>query len=92
MGVVLCSRPRFPLAFWSGSWAHAMQNGLLYLVRAHAWVSGSVPNQAYARGNQLMFLSHIEVSVPPFPPPQLPLPKKKPLSSLTEFFHTKLET
>ena len=27
---VLCVGPRFPLAFPSGSWAHAMQNSLLY--------------------------------------------------------------
>ena len=29
---VLCAGPRFPLAFPSGSWAHAMKNGLLYLL------------------------------------------------------------
>ena len=28
---VLCAGPCFPLAFLSGSWAHATQNSLLYL-------------------------------------------------------------
>ena len=30
---VLCARPRSPLAFPSGSWAHTTQNGLLYIER-----------------------------------------------------------
>ena len=37
-------------------------------VRARAEVSGSVPGRAPMRGNQLMFLSHIDVSLPLFFP------------------------
>ena len=40
-----------------------------FLVRAHAWVAGQVPCGGPARGNQLMFLSHIHVSLPLFLPP-----------------------
>ena len=36
-------------------------------VRAHAWVVGQVPSWGCARGNQLMFLSHM--SLPFFLPP-----------------------
>ena len=37
-------------------------------VRAHAWGAGQVPSWGHARGNQWMYLSHIDVSLPPFPP------------------------
>ena len=44
--------------------------GLLvrFPVRAHAWVVGQVPGWGHARGSQLMFLSHIEVSLPLYLP------------------------
>ena len=32
-------------------------------VRAHAWVVGRVPSWGHVRGNRLMFLSHINVSL-----------------------------
>ena len=42
-----------------------------FLVRAHALVAGQVPGWGHGRGNQLMYLSHINVSLslflPPFP-------------------------
>ena len=42
-----------------------------FLVRAHAWVAGQVPSWVCVRGNWLMYLSHINVSLPlflsPFP-------------------------
>ena len=38
-------------------------------VRAHAWVVGQVPHWKQARGNQLMFLSPSDVSLPFFLPP-----------------------
>ena len=37
-------------------------------VRAHAWVAGQVPGREHVRGHQLMFLSHIDVSLPLFLP------------------------
>ena len=45
--------------------------GLLvpFLVGARAWFAGSVSSPARARGNQLMFLSHIDASLPFFVPP-----------------------
>ena len=46
-------------------------------VRARAWVVGQVPAQGRVRGNQLMYLLYINVSLPPFLPPFLP-----PLTSL----------
>ena len=46
------------------------------LIRAHAWVAGQVPGWGHVRGNQLMFLSHINVSLPLFLPPSLPLSLK----------------
>ena len=39
-----------------------------FLVRAHAWVTGSVPGRVCMKGNQSMFLSHIDVSLPLFFP------------------------
>ena len=33
-------------------------------VRAHAWVAGQVPIWGRARGNQSMYFSHINVSLP----------------------------
>ena len=38
-------------------------------VWAHAWVAGWVPSWGHARGNQSIFLSHINVSLPLFLPP-----------------------
>ena len=38
-------------------------------VRAQAWVAGQVPSWECVRGNQLMYLSHINVSLPLFLPP-----------------------
>ena len=35
-------------------------------VRAHGWVMGQVPSWRRARGNKLMFLSHVDVSLPLF--------------------------
>ena len=40
-----------------------------FLVRAHAWVAGSSPQQECTRGNQLMFLSCINVTLALFLPP-----------------------
>ena len=42
-----------------------------FLVRAHVWIVGQVPSWGHAGGNQLMFLSHIIVSLPLFLPPFL---------------------
>ena len=39
-----------------------------FLIRTRAWVVGQVPGWGHARGNQSMFLLHINVSSPPFPP------------------------
>ena len=40
-----------------------------FLVRSYAWVVGSVPGVgAPTRGDRLMFLSHIDVSLPLFLP------------------------
>ena len=39
-----------------------------FVVRANAWVVGWVPGLGPASGNQLMFLSHIDVSLPLFFP------------------------
>ena len=36
---------------------------------AHAWVTGQVPIWGCARGNQSMYFSHIDISLPPFLPP-----------------------
>ena len=44
-------------------------------VRTHAWVAGQVPSWGCARGNQLMYLSHTDVSLPPSLPS--PLSKNK---------------
>ena len=38
-------------------------------VRAYAMVAGQVPSWGHVRGNYLMFLSHINVSLPLFLPP-----------------------
>ena len=43
-------------------------------VRAHAWVAGQVPGWGHVRGNQSMFLSHIDISLPLFLSPS-PLSK-----------------
>ena len=40
-------------------------------VRACAWVVVQVPSRGCARGNQLMYLSHIDVCLPLFLPPPL---------------------
>ena len=45
-------------------------------VRAHASVVSQVPSWGCARGNQSMFLSHIDVSLPFFLPP-FPLSRNK---------------
>ena len=46
-----------------------------FLVRALAWVVGSVP-RAHMRCNQSMFLTHINVSLHLFLSPSLPLSLK----------------
>ena len=35
-------------------------------VRAHAWVTGQVPSGGRAKGNQSVYLSHMDVSLPLF--------------------------
>ena len=42
---------------------------VLFPIGAHAWVAGQVPSWGCVRGNQLMFLSHTDVSLPLFLPP-----------------------
>ena len=37
-----------------------------FLVRARAWVAGSIPERVSSESNQLMFFSHISVSLPLF--------------------------
>ena len=54
-------------------WLSELSAGLLtkrllvrFVVRAHAWVAGPGPQLGHVRGNQSMFLSHTDVSLPPF--------------------------
>ena len=60
------------LVWLSGLSVGLRTEGLLvrFSVRAHAWVVGQVPSWGH-RGNQWMFLSHINVFLPffllPFP-------------------------
>ena len=35
-------------------------------VRTHAWVAGQVPNRGRVKDNLLLYLSHIDVSLPVF--------------------------
>ena len=51
----------------TGLW---MERSLVWFrVRAHAWLSGQVPSWGHVRGNQLMYLLHIDVFLPLFLPP-----------------------
>ena len=38
-------------------------------LRAHAWVVGQIPSWGHVIGNRMMYLSHIDVSLPLFLPP-----------------------
>ena len=61
-----------PSLVWLGGLSAGLQTEKLpvqFPVRAHAWVVGQVPRWGCARGNQLMFLSHIDFSLPLFLPP-----------------------
>ena len=72
-----------PWQAWLSCLEHRPQTkGLLVpcLVRAHTWISGSMPGRrspvwVCAGGNQSMFLSHIDVSVSPFLSPFFSLSK-----------------
>ena len=60
------------LVWFSGLSASLWTRRLLvrFPVRAHAWVVGQVPSWGRVRGNQLMYLSHIDVFLtllPSFP-------------------------
>ena len=54
---------------WLGVILQTERSWVWFLVRAHAWVAGSVPVWVCAKGNWLMFLSHISISLPLFRPP-----------------------
>ena len=54
---------------WLGVILQSERSPVQFLVGAHAWVAGLVPSWGHVRGNGLMFLSHINVSLPPFLPP-----------------------
>ena len=47
---------------WSGVIPQRERSLVRLLVRAHAWAAGLDPGWGHVRGNQLMFLSHINVS------------------------------
>ena len=51
---------------WLGVILQSERSPVQFLVGAHAWVAGLVPSWGHVRGNGLMFLSHINVSLPPF--------------------------
>ena len=54
------------LVWFSGSSAGLQSKGLLirFLVRAHAWVAGQVPNWGHARGNHTLMLLSLSLSYP----------------------------
>ena len=54
---------------WSGAVPQNERLQVLFLIGAHAWFLGSVLVGVCVRGNQLMFLSHTDVSLSPFLPP-----------------------
>ena len=54
------------VAQWTEHWPANWKVASWFPVRAHAWVVSQVPRWGWARGNQSMFLSYIDVSPPPF--------------------------
>ena len=61
-----------PWLVWLGRLITGLQTRRLQVrfpVRARAWVVGQVLSWGYARGNQLISLLHINVSLPLFLPP-----------------------
>ena len=61
-----------PWLVWLSGLSAGLQNRrslVQFQVRAHTWVAGLVPSWGRARGNQLIHLSHIDVSLPLFLPP-----------------------
>ena len=51
------------------------RSSVQFAVGAHSWVAGQVPHRGRVRGNQSMFLLHINISLPLSLPS--PLSKKK---------------
>ena len=64
------------MAQWAGMVLQTKRSLVRFLARAQAWVVGSVPGWGCARGSPLMFLSHVDVSLPLFLSPCLPLSLK----------------
>ena len=61
-----------PWLMWPSTLSAGLQTKrslVKFPVRAHAWVLGQVPRWGDVRGNQSMYLLHIDVSLPLFLPP-----------------------
>ena len=63
-----------PWLVWLSGWSTSLRTKrslVRFLARAHACVVGQVPSWGHVGGNQSMYLSHIDVSLPlfllPFP-------------------------
>ena len=54
------------VAQWIGHHLQSQRSLVRYLVRASAWVADQVLSQGRMRGNLLIFLWHINVSLPLF--------------------------
>ena len=53
------------VAQWIKCQLQSERSPVPFTVRAHAWVVGQVPTRGHSRGNHtLMFLWHIDVSLP----------------------------
>ena len=55
-----------PWVVWLNGLSTSLQTKMSqvrFLVRAHAWAAGQVPIWGCVRGSQLMYLSHIDVSL-----------------------------
>ena len=64
--------PIEPWRVWLSGLSVNLQTKMLWVgfpARAQAWVAGQVPSGGCVRGNRLMDLLHIDVSVPLFFPP-----------------------
>ena len=83
----LSNRKKHPWLVWLsglsiGLWTKRSQ--VQFPVRAHAWVAGQVPSWGHARGSQLMFLSHIDVSLTLSLPLSLEINRIKQETTLSE--------
>ena len=53
------------VAQWIECWPANQRPLIQFPLKAHAWVAGQAPSWGCARGNGLMYLLHIDVSLPP---------------------------